>query len=188
LSTLFQAPTLYRYRLQGQRGSASLALGEGDPELAQAALVALLGQVAVWEAVEQAAQAAAEQPEAPPAVLEAPPAADQPLDPQEARRQLIEVQRYGATPQRLAAHCGVSFEKLRRHEAAIRKKMRRLPAEKSRELLRRHEPVMGFLALADLVPAAQFERGIQDLALEALARREALARGRPPALRPAVGG
>jgi hypothetical protein len=101
---------------------------------------------------------------------------------------LIEVQRYGATPQRLAAHCGVSFEKLRRHEAAIRKKMRRLPAEKGRELLRRHEPVMGFLALADLVPAAQFERGIQDLALEALARREALARGRPPALRPAVGG
>ena len=188
MSHLFQAPTLYRYRLLGQRGSASLALGDGDPALAQAALVALLGQVALWEAVEQAAQAAAvaaQQPEAPPAALEVPspqPAVEPPMEPREARRRLVEMQQYGATPHRLAARVGVSSEKLLRQEAAIRKRMRRTlsPAE-SREMLRRHEPVLGFLALADLVPAAKLERGIQELALEALARREALTRPHPPA-------
>jgi len=194
MSHLFQAPTLYRYRLLGQRGSPSLALGDGDPGLAQAALVALLGQVSLWEATEQAAEAAAvaaQQPVAAPAAVEPvePPAPvdpleEQPLAPQEARRRLIAMQQYGATPHRLAARVGVSSEKLLRQEAAIRKRMRRTlsPAE-SRELLRRHEPVLGFLALADLVPAAKLERGIQELALEALARREALTRGRPPLAR-----
>jgi len=192
MSHLFQAPTLYRYRLLGQRGSPSLALGDGEPALAQAALVALLGQVCLWEAAEQAAAdaavAAQQAPPAPAAVdlVEQPapvdPLAEQPLDPQEARRRLIAMQQYGATPHRLAARVGVSSEKLLRQEAAIRKRMRRnlSPAE-AREMLRRHEPVLGFLALSDLVPVAKLERGIQELALEALARREALTRGQPPA-------
>lgn len=203
MSHLFQAPTLYRYRLLGQRGSPSLALGDGDPRLAQAALVALLGQVALWEAVEQAAVAAAvaapalapSPPVAAPVALEAqhpaapPDPEGPPLDPREARRQLLEVHRYGATPQRLAARCGVSIEKLRRHTAAIRKRISRVqPPERGRELLRQHEPVMGFIALSDLVPAAKFERGIQELALEALARREALTRGHPLPPRIPVGG
>jgi hypothetical protein len=155
-------------------------------------LVALLGQVCLWEAAEQAAAdaaVAAQQAAPKPAAVDlveqpAPvdPLEDQPLDPQEARRRLIAMQQYGATPHRLAARVGVSSEKLLRQEAAIRKRMRRTlsPAE-AREMLRRHEPVLGFLALSDLVPVAKLERGIQELALEALARREALTRGQPPA-------
>jgi hypothetical protein len=201
LSELTGLPNLYRYRVPGQRGRASHALGGDDSEAARLALVQLLGAVSLWEScAAQAAQAevlaiAAETdrplpPAEPSEVLADVPEPSTPAAIVARRRALVaQLERHGATPLRLAARVGVSPEKLTRALERFRKRAtsREAPPE-ARELMRRQGGLLPYVVLAELAPPAELDRALSALAREALDRRDAALRrldvkggGRPQA-------
>jgi hypothetical protein len=160
--------TRWAYRLPGQRGKASLALGQPDAAATREALEVLLGlQLAVLEVCEAEAQAAEE-------AAAAAQAAPQPVPtPARAKRPEDYLREAGASPYRLAQRLGVSEEKLRRTVARLRKTTtgpRASPA--AREFMARHEGQLGFLALLELRSAEQVGDTIAAMALEALERRD----------------
>lgn len=165
--------TRWSYRLAGQRGKASQALGGPDADTTREALEALLGlQLTVLEVCEAEAQAAEE---AAAAVEEATPAHPAPLPAIKADEYLRAA---GANPYQLARRLGVSEEKLRRATARLRKATtghRASPA--ARAFMEGREGQLGFMALLDLRPPDAVGDMIATMALEALERRDqALAR------------
>jgi hypothetical protein len=160
--------TRWSYRLAGQRGKASLALGGPDEDNTREALEALLGlRLTVLELCEAEAQAAEEAAAAVEAGPEALPT------PQAPRRSGTALRAAGANPYHLARRLGVSEEKLRRMSTRIRKTTtghRAIPAVKA--YMAGREDQVEFFALFDLCGADKVGDMIATMALEALERRD----------------
>jgi hypothetical protein len=168
LKGLTPLSTRWAYRLPGQRGKASLALGQPDAAATREALEVLLGlQLAVLEVCEAEAQAAEEAAAAVEVGPEALPA------PQAPRRAGTNLRAAGANPYRLARRLGVSEEKLRRMSTRIRKTTighRAIPAV--RAYMAGREDQVEFFALFELCGAELVGNTIAEMALEALDRRD----------------
>jgi hypothetical protein len=171
--------TRYAYRLPGQRGKASQALGQPDAAATREALEVLLGlQLAVWEVCEAEAQAA----EAAAAAVETAPPAAPPVAPESRPGEVLRAA--GANPYHVARRLGVSEEKLRRAAVRLRKATTgRRAAPEVRAWMATREDQLAYMALLDLRPPAEVGDMIGRMALEALERRDqALARAiRAPA-------
>jgi hypothetical protein len=170
--------TRYAYRLPGQRGKASQALGQPDAVATREALEVLLGQLAVWEVCEAEAQAA----EAAAAAVETAPPAAPPVAPESRPGEVLRAA--GANPYQVARRLGVSEEKLRRAAVRLRKATTgRRAAPEVRAWMATREDQLAYMALLDLRPPAEVGDMIGRMALEALERRDqALARAiRAPA-------
>ena len=191
----------YTYRLKGQRGRPSMALGPQDEPTTRRLLEGLLGPLALLSACEAAATAAELKAAAPRAaiVTSGEQAGDHPADHPECSRNLTpaeprglreeppqhptrspgsmaeELIRGGSSPLNLARRCGVSEERLRRAVEKLKKRyMGPTAAPETRAAMKVREAagVLPYWALFDLVPPETMEAAVHGAALAALERRD----------------